>query len=164
MSWPQHGLTLIPAWISITSITKCGVKLLIHSQTLMMQINFIPTLYWTSDYLHMQGIKYDHFNKMTPRLTLKISTIYHENTMKNRHIDFEFCYFLVLTELKNNLRCMFMLTCWYQYGCVLEMWTNSSSNEDFSRWSTDVFKTELITFMYLIIDRPELCYIIPLHL
>ena len=67
-----------------------------------------------------------------------------------------FCYFLVLTKLRGNLRCMLMLTCWYQYGLVLEMWTNTSSNEDLSRRSTDFFKTELITSMYLIIDRPML--------
>ena len=40
MTWGlsyQYGLTLIPAWISNYIIIKCGMKLLIHSQTSKVQ-------------------------------------------------------------------------------------------------------------------------------
>ena len=61
-----HGLTLIPAWISnYTSITRCGIELLIHSQLPLWSrwsvgMEFHATLYWACDYLLMLGLKLNH--------------------------------------------------------------------------------------------------------
>ena len=60
----SYGLTLIPVWISlITSIIKCGMKLIIHSQISTVQIlemtkkSFHSTFYGACDYLSLLGLK-----------------------------------------------------------------------------------------------------------
>ena len=58
----------------ITSIIKCGTKVLVHSQTSMVEsLKFRPTLYWVYDYLFMPGFKLIYVSKMS---TLKSSYQY----------------------------------------------------------------------------------------
>ena len=56
----------IPAWINNLPITKCGINLLIQSQTMIFVVNkwFHPISCWACDYLSM--LELIHVDKMGP--------------------------------------------------------------------------------------------------
>ena len=66
----QHGITLIPTWISNRNHYKVWVKLVIHSQTSTVQpLKFVngsviyPIFYQTCDCLSMLWLKLNHVSK-----------------------------------------------------------------------------------------------------
>ena len=71
----QQVLTLVPVWINNYNTIKCGVILLILSQSSMvhpmkfaMDKLFHPRFNWACDYLSMLRLKLIHDNNRDPRL------------------------------------------------------------------------------------------------
>ena len=58
----EHGLTLIPEWLAITCPVKCGMKLLIHSQT-----SVVAPLKFSGEVISLTK-KLKHVSKGAPEL------------------------------------------------------------------------------------------------
>ena len=103
----HHLPRRLQGWI-IASIIKCGVKLLIHSQTSTVPLKygtkyFHHTLYWAHDYIFVLGSKLIHVSKRihgwhfqikqtlissTPRW-LECTTLQHQIKYSTQWIDYD---------------------------------------------------------------------------